>query len=145
MTATRSTKEQYSYERHNRHNDPKKACPFCAMEKGHVQYVEETQYLKVIRNRLAYSLWDGQGVRDHLMIVPKEHTDKLGQLSPEAAVEFIKLIDRYESDGYNLYARAPVSSVKSVPHHHTHLIKLDGRTKRFLFMLRWPFYIRLTR
>lgn len=143
MTATRSTKEEHQYSRHRKsHHDSK--CPFCQIEEGHKQYVEETDNLKVIHNRTPYSIWDGQGVVDHLMIVPKMHTDSLKDLGDDAAVEFMKLLSNYESRGYNVYARAPTSSVKSVVHQHTHLIKLDGHNKRFVLMLRKPYYIRLS-
>lgn len=90
-------------------------------------------------------MWDGQGVLDHLMIVPKAHTDKLGGLSEQAAIEYLQLIDRYETKGYNLYARAPGSTVKTVVHQHTHLILLDGQDRRFVLALRKPFYIRFSR
>lgn len=130
--------------RKQRRNEVNDVCPFCAIDRGHVQYVEETKYLKVIRNRIPYSIWDSQGVIDHLMIIPKKHTDKLGDLHDKARVEYIGLIDKYESKGYNLYARAPASKTKSVTHHHTHLIQLDHKERRFIFLLRKPFYIRLS-
>lgn len=144
MTATRSTKEERLYRQH-RKDYIDSECPFCLIKKLDAQYVEETKNLKVIRNHFPYSIWDGQGVVDHLMIVPKRHTDKLGSLSLEAAGEYISLVDKYELDGYNVYARAPGSNVKSIVHHHTHLIRLDGETRRFIFLLRKPFYFRFTR
>lgn len=143
MTATRSTHEEHRYRKMRRSQTPN-VCPFCKIKKNESQYVEETHFLKVIRNRLPYSIWDGQGVLDHLMIITKKHTDKLGGLQADAAVEYIGLIDRYESEGYNLFARAPNSKNKSIVHHHTHLLKLDGKERRFIFLLRKPFYIRLS-
>jgi diadenosine tetraphosphate (Ap4A) HIT family hydrolase len=143
MTATRSTHEEYLY-RKQRQNEANGTCPFCSIHKGHTQYVEETRYFKIIRNRTPYSIWDGQGVMDHLMIIPKKHTDKLGDLSSKARVEYVDLIDKYESKAYNLYARAPASKVKSVSHHHTHLIQLDNKERSFIFLVRKPFYIRLS-
>lgn len=144
MTATRSTKEEHSYKLHRRRETGSR-CVFCAISKNDKQYVEETTYFKVIRNLFPYSIWDGQGVHDHLMIIPKAHTDKLGNMNEKAAIEYLQIIDRYESEGYNLYARAPASTVKSVVHQHTHLILLDGKERRFVFLLRKPFYIRLSR
>jgi len=143
MTATRSTKEEYQY-RKQRRTEENKACPFCNIKEHDPQFVEETGFLKVIRNRVPYSIWDGQGVVDHLMIVPKVHTDKLGSLGTDAAIDYIDIVTRYESKGYNLYARAPSSNVKSVFHQHTHLIRLDDKERRFLVLLRKPFYIRLS-
>ena len=144
MTAQRSTKEEHDYGR-MRKQDTDKGCPFCEMTEGHPQYVRETNHLKVIRNRTPYSLWDGQGVLDHLMIVPVRHTGKLGDLGSEAAEEFIRLIDEYEEQGYNLYARSVTSVVRSVAHQHTHLIKLDGKKRTLLFMLRKPWYFRISK
>lgn len=126
MTAQRSTKEQYEYMRKT-NEDKGKGCPFCGMNEGHPQFVRETTHLKVIKNRRPYSLWDDQGVVDHLMIVPKQHTSKLGTLNHEAANEFIALIDEYEEKGYSFYARALHSTVRSEPHQHTHLMKLDDK------------------
>ncbi len=146
MTAPRSMKEVkqfYKFQREDAELDVD--CTFCAIKKGDAVYIDETRYMKIIRNRLPYSIWDGQGVVDHLMILPKQHTEKLGDLGPEAAFEYIKLVDKYESDGYNLYARAPNSSLKSIIHQHSHLIKLDGKDRQFLFMAYKPRYIRLSK
>jgi diadenosine tetraphosphate (Ap4A) HIT family hydrolase len=144
MTAPRSTKEEFVYRRHLK-ADKTKDCPFCEMQPGHPQFVRETNHLKVVRNRVPYSLWDNQKVLEHLMVVPKKHTDKLGDLGDAAAVEFIKLIDEYESTGYNIYARAVDSSNRSVKHQHTHLMKLAGKEVNFLFMMRKPWYFRLSK
>ena len=141
MTAQRSTKQQHEYQR-NTNEDQGKGCPFCAMSEGHPQFVRETEYLKVIKNRCPYSLWDDQGVVDHLMIVPKQHIGKLGSLNSEASHEFIRLIDEYEEKGYSFYARAPHSTMRSEPHQHTHLMKLDQKKRKFLLMIRRPWYFR---
>ena len=144
MTAQRSTKQQHEYQR-NTNEDQGKGCPFCAMSEGHPQFVRETEYLKVIKNQRPYSLWDDQGVVDHLMIVPKQHTGKLGSLNSEASHEFIQLIDEYEEKGYSFYARALHSTVRSEPHQHTHLMKLDNKKRNFLLMARKPWYFRLSK
>lgn len=143
MTASRSIKEENQY-RHYRRAHARDECPFCSIEQGHVQYVKETDRLKVIRNRIPYSIWDGQGVLDHLMITPKTHIDSLKGIDTDTALEYIDLLGDYESKGYNVYARTPGSSIKSVTHQHTHLLKLDGDNKRFVLVLRKPFYLRLS-
>ena len=73
MTATRSRREEKHYKGslHRSRND---GCPFCAITAGSNQLVEDGTAHKVIRNRFPYSLWDGQRVIDHLMVVPKKHT-----------------------------------------------------------------------
>ena len=144
MTAQRSTKEEFDYAKYLKTKGGTD-CPFCNMNTGHPQFVLETDNLKVLRNRTPYSLWDSQGVIDHLMIVPKVHTAKLGDLDAKAAAELIALIGTYEIDGYNIYARAVTSTTRSVVHQHTHLIKLDGKKRTFLFMLRRPWYFRISK
>lgn len=141
MTATRSRKEEIIYKKHLK-SQPK-GCPFCRIEKGSDQLVEETKYFKIIRNIFSYSLWDGQNVADHLMLVPKKHTASIADIPKAAAAEFIEILGRYEKKSYNIYARAPASVIKSVVHQHTHLIKPVGRPKRFVLLLRKPF-IRIT-
>lgn len=136
MTAQRSRKEEKQYRQH-RKKHVQKVCPFCDINPDEI--VRTTKYFYVLRNIFPYSLWDGQEVSDHLMVVPKRHTDKLGGTTPEEAVAFLKIIDSYEAKGYNLYARSPSSSIKSVVHQHTHLMKPKGKQKRFLLMVRKPF------
>ncbi len=137
MTATRSRKEEKEYKEFRK--TAPKDCPFCNVSTDDEDFIEETEYFVVIKNKFPYSLWDYQGVSSHLMVVPKEHTDNLSKLPGEAAVEFVKIISKYEEKSYNIYARAPSSVIKSVVHQHTHLIKPTGRPKRFVFLLRKPF------
>lgn len=142
MTATRSRKEERHYKRYLR-NNPDSDCAFCKInKKEHQQFVEETASFKVIRNIFKYSIWDGQQVVDHLMVVPKRHTDSLANLSDKQAAELVKIIGKYEKRGFNVYARAPTSPIKSIVHQHSHLIKTAGASKRFIFLLRRP-YIRI--
>jgi len=141
MSATRSRQEDLIYKAHLARQP--KGCSFCAIKKGDAQYIDSTKSFKVIRNIFPYSIWDGQAVADHLMVVPKKHTESLGGLNAAQSSEFIKLIDRYEKQGYNIYARAPQSEIKSIPHQHTHLIKTKGAPKKLLFLMRKPFYFRL--
>lgn len=144
MTAQRSTKEEKLYKK-IKIIQKNNQCPFCIIDIHHEQFVEETENFKIIRNYLPYSIWEGQGVVDHLMIVPKEHTDSLGSLSKETAHEYIKLIDKFVPNGYNIYARASNSKTKSIFHQHTHLIKLDNKDRKIIILLRKPFYLRLSR
>jgi len=142
MTATRSRKEEITYRTHQS-KQKNTGCVFCHIKKGHDQFISEHTYFIVIRNIFEYSIWDGQKVVDHLMLVPKKHTDSLGELPTGAAEEFVKIISAYEKKSYNIYARAPLSVIKSVVHQHTHLIKTVGRPKNFVFLLRKPLYVRL--
>lgn len=146
MTAPRSTKLEHAYQRKRRKsraltND----CPFCTIKDNDSCYIEETSIFRVIRNIAPYSIWDGQGVSDHLLIIPKQHTDKLGNIKDVAAIEFFGLINKYEEQGYNIFARAPISKMKSVVHQHTHLILPNNKHINFILYFRKPFYIRISR
>ncbi len=133
----RSAKHEKIYRKHINQTD-KTICSFCAIDVGHPQFVESMTFFKVIRNRFAYSLWDAQGVLDHLMLVPKRHIDSLADLKSEEKSEYVDILQRYEKQGYNVYARAPQSISKSIVHQHTHFIKNDGKKKRLVVSLNWP-------
>ncbi len=139
MTANRSRKQVKSA--HKILPQSSTGCPFCNVHSSGQDKVQETKHFFVIKNILPYDLWDHQKINDHLMIVPKEHTEHLGSIGSSAAIEYIELIDKYEKLGYDLYARSPLSQMKSVRHQHTHLLKPHGRRRRFVFYLRKP-YIR---
>lgn len=140
MTATRSRKEHKRYAHHQKHIErPSDGCVFCQLSDKDPQVIRQTKYFKLVQNIFPYTLWDSQVVADHLVVIPQEHTDTLASLPAEAAQEFVKLISDYEADGYNVYARAPGSAMKSIVHQHTHLIKLSGRKIRFLLYFRRPY------
>lgn len=140
MTASRSRKEHKRYAHHQKHIErPSDGCVFCQLDDKDLQVITQTRYFKLIQNIFPYTLWDSQIVSDHLLVVPREHTDTLASLPATAAQEFVKLISDYEIKGYNVYARAPGSAMKSLVHQHTHLIKLSGRKIRFLLYLKRPY------
>ncbi|MBA3758725.1 hypothetical protein H0X10_03785 [Candidatus Saccharibacteria bacterium] len=143
MTAQRSRKEELEYR--NYHKKIKEsgkfdACVFCSIKNDSEQIIEQTKYFRVITNIFPYSIWDNERVSDHLMIIPKTHTAKLGVLPTPAASEFLKLIDVYEDKGYNLYARSPGSTIKSIPHQHSHLIKPGGHRRKLVFYAKKPYF-----
>lgn len=142
MTAVRSRKQVIAYRRHQRTLPAGRSCDFCQIDAGYEQFLRETKHFKIIRNIFAYSLWDSTAVRDHLMIVPKQHTDTMADFTTDEAMEYVHLLAEYESQGYNVYARAPQSTIKSVVHQHTHLIKGMGPRKRFILFWRKP-YVRV--
>ena len=133
----RSAKHEKIYRKHITEVD-KNVCTFCAIDVGHPQFVEETPFFKVIRNRFAYSLWDAQGVLEHLMLVPKRHIDSLADLKSDEKIEYVDILQRYEKRGYSVFARAPQAVTKSIAHQHTHFIKGDGKIKRLIVSLKWP-------
>jgi diadenosine tetraphosphate (Ap4A) HIT family hydrolase len=143
MTATRSRKEEKFYKKYLKTVD-KNVCVFCAIKKGSDQLVVTTKHFKVITNIFPYSVWDGQEVVDHLMITPKKHTDSLKDMPDSQKVEYVNLIESYEQNGYNIYARAPINKTKSVVHQHTHLIKTDGALKKLIVFSTKP-YVRIVK
>lgn len=143
MTASRSNQEERLYKQY-RNKAPEDICVFCDVKEGHPQFVEQTRFFKIIRNRFPYSIWDGLGVNDHLMAVPKKHVSSLSELPDQAGIEYLQLLSKYERAHYNLYARAPSSNIKSIMHQHTHLLQLDNRKKRIIFLVTKPFYRRLS-
>ncbi len=144
MTATRNGREEREYIRYRKTHHPK-GCPFCNIKRSDGQHIKSYKYFTVIRNIFPYSLWDGQGVVDHLMVTPKKHTDRLSGQPDAAAIEYVRIVEKYELDGYNVYTRTFKSSSKSVAHYHTHLIKLDGRERWFVWKLKKPFDMRFSR
>ena len=142
--STRSRKENKNYKKYLRKTG-KKTCNFCEIDKNSDSFKEESKSFKIIKNIFSYSLWDGLKVDDHIMIVPKKHTDTLSDLNEHEAKEFVDILGKYESSGYNIYARAPSSVRKTIVHQHTHLIKTKGLVRRFIFAVYRPFYLRISR
>lgn len=138
MTATRSIRQQLSYKRFLSRGGPHD-CEFCRIHSRHRQNVEETPNFRVIKNRFPYSLWDGQGVKDHLMIIPKRHTGRLSDLDEGVITEYVSLIGLYEDRGYNTYSRSPSSTTRSVYHYHTHLLLLNNTSYKLLLSINKPY------
>ena len=63
-----------------------------------------------------------------------------GTGAEDAMQQYVDLIEEYEQIGYNIYARAPASVIKSIQHQHTHLIKTAGHPRGFLFLMRNRLY-----
>ena len=142
---SRSEEKQYAAHIKRLRSSGSTACEFCKLvNHNSEQVIRRGTHFIIAKNIFPYSYWDYQGVADHLLIIPNKHTEKLGDLPPAAASEFITLIDAYEDQGYNVYARAPKSSIKSIAHQHTHLIKPGGKVVKMLIYHRKPL-IRIVR
>lgn len=123
------------------HSFPKpKACSFCE-DDFRSRLFEETDHALVVANRVAYSWWELHKVVDHLMIVPKQHVHELRELDDAALMDVMRLIAKYEADGYNIYARAASNDQRSVHHQHTHLIKTVNGRVRGAFFLKRPYIL----
>jgi diadenosine tetraphosphate (Ap4A) HIT family hydrolase len=144
MTAPRSRKEDRRYVHYlkalKKRGSP---CEFCSMDENDPKFVAKTKYFMVVKNLIAYSIWDGHDVIDHLLIIPVQHATSLSELPSESAQEFLELLSEYENKGYNVYARAPQSKARTVVHQHTHLIKSSGACKSFMMFTRKP-YLRVS-
>ena len=98
-------------------------CQFCEVDLTNVR-VEYPRFL-VINNIFPYETWDGERVLEHLLLVPRKHSESLSVADDgaEALVEWAQIVHEYENAGFNIYARSANSSLKTVAHQHTHLIK----------------------
>ncbi|MDB5184655.1 MAG: hypothetical protein JWN38_463 [Candidatus Saccharibacteria bacterium] len=116
-------------------------CAFCDPNEIKGRIIRETKHAYIIPNRVSYDFWEAQGVKEHLMVIPKQHVKSLSELPDAHLLDIIKLVAEYESHDYNVYARAVRSKTRSVTHQHTHLLKLDHKPARFSLFLRKPYFL----
>jgi diadenosine tetraphosphate (Ap4A) HIT family hydrolase len=116
-------------------------CNFCKFgaESMQKEVIKEFEFFWLVENIFPYDIWDDQGVSSHVMLVPKRHVESLGDLNPEELVEYSGLLGEYDKLGYSIYARSFKNVSKSVPHQHTHLIKLDGKEISFMLYNKKPY------
>jgi len=143
MPHYRTSKNQKAYAAHTNKARKSNVCQFCELAAGSDEVVKIHKHFKILKNIFPYDNWDAQDVLDHLMITPIKHTESLSTLGDKAAVEFVQLISSYEKNGYDVFARSPHSTTKSVPHQHTHLIKTGGKKHKGVLHLQKP-YISIT-
>lgn len=138
--ATRNRKNEKIYIAHRR-NKTSDGCDFCKFRIGDDQVVAEHEYFWIVKNIFGYDLWDSLDVHEHLMIVPKEHIESIALLGADASREFMSVLADYEAKGYAFYGRPMKSVSKSVPHQHTHLLKLGSKRKKFFVFLQKPYLL----
>ncbi len=114
-------------------------CPFC--ELSDERKIVSTDTVSLVENKYAYQYWDFMKVTDHLLLIPTRHVESLGELTAREKQDVIDIMSDYEQKGYNIYARTGVSTIKSVPHQHTHLIKTDNIRAKFLFYFSKPYLL----
>lgn len=137
---TRRPKNEKQYIKY-RQSQPKQKdiCVFCeSIEQQGGQILDDRKHCVIMENKFSYDIWDGCGVNEHIMIVPKSHVVSLGDLSPEEKIDYMNVLSEYESRGYSIYARAPENKTKTIAHQHTHLIKTDNKRKKWFFYIRKP-------
>lgn len=114
-------------------------CDFCNPLDMNPRIVYESTHCFVIPNRIFYDVWELRDVLDHLMVIPKDHAMSLQDLSPEARLDLMNVMAKYESENYNIYARTPSSTTRSVVHQHTHLIKTKDESGKGALILKKPY------
>ena len=129
--STSKRKDSY-YQKHPKDGD----CQFCKMPDNKV--IKQIGKFIVIRNMFGYDIFDMCEVTDHLMIIPVNHIDNLTTLSKQERLDFLDIMDDYEKAGYNVFFREPQSAIRTVDHHHTHLLKL-GKEINHLTFTREPY------
>lgn len=135
----RSRKEAKNYLRYMRSlRERGNPCQFCEMSEDDKKVLTTTKHFLVVRNLIPYTFWDDHSVTDHLLVLPRKHTDTIQDFSDEAALEYFRLIADYEQQGYSIYARPPRAATKSVAHQHTHLIKISPRMQKIVIYLQKP-------
>lgn len=116
-----------------------KRCAFCLFDASYNHFVEQTEKFWVVESRFPYAYWDNCRVKEHLMIVPKRHIATFAEFDADESREYFEVMARYEENGYSIYTRAPQNVVKTYPHLHTHLFKLNDRKNKFTLYIEKPF------
>lgn len=98
--------------------------------------IEKRDHFVIVENLFSYDIWDGYGVKHHLLVISKKFTESISTFSEEERAEYWQILADYESRGYAIYARAPGSKRKTVKHQHTHLI-LPNYNKRVKLIANW--------
>jgi len=135
----RSRKENKTYSRYTKNVQKAGVCEFCDIKEGDEGFVKELTYFKVIYNKFPYTFFDYHKITDHLLVIPKKHTDTISSFTADEALEYTQLVGDYEAKGYDVFSRAPSSKQKSVPHQHTHLIKPVGKEIKTMIYTKKPF------
>lgn len=136
----RSREAEIAYKKHRKSN-ASKGCPFCHFYFGDGEVVRETKHFWIAKNIFGYSIWEGLNVLDHLLITPKEHCDSLHHFTPAELKEYAELVAEYDEAGYSTYTRSFRNISKSIPHQHTHLMKLGRRHAKVSIYLQKPYVL----
>lgn len=138
-----STRKKLNQKRYDiyRNLKPNERCDFCKFDIENCEVIAEYDHFWIVENLFGYDIWDNMEVKEHLMIVPKCHTESISKLESNAITEYAKIIAKYDSQGYSFYARAAENESKSVPHQHTHLLKFCGKRKRLRLFVEKPYLL----
>ena len=133
----RKTRKNYETKvKHDRISDT--SCTFCrhsTLEK----IIDQNDSMFVVANRVSYDVFEGKGVLEHLLMVPRRHVESLDELTDREKLDAMTMIGQYESNGYSVYARAVGSTTRSVAHQHTHFIKQEASQARIMLYMKKPY------
>lgn len=113
-------------------------CYFCTLQRNAAQTITTTRHCIISRNTFPYQVWDGCGVKDHLLLSPQRHVNSLAELSLKERTDYINQVLHYEAKGYSIYTRSPSNASRSIAHQHAHFILTDNKPKKWLFYVRRP-------
>lgn len=137
---TRKPKTEKIYKKHTKSVRARAICEFCAFDDRIGHFVSSNEHFWVVRNLFPYDFWDSRKVKDHLLVVPKRHIESLSELTDDEKIAYADIIGQYDLLGYSSYARAAVNEMKSVAHHHTHLVSLALKPVRFIVFTNKPHF-----
>lgn len=116
------------------------ACAFCDPATL-AKKIADFDHSYIVANLTSYDHWELHDVTEHLLLVPKRHVESLGDLDDSEKLEIMQVCSDYEKQGYNVYARGFQSSNKSIPHQHTHLIKITGKQAKAALFVKKPYFL----
>ena len=129
--------------KYNKHKVKHTTCAFCDPDQR-AKTIRETEHLLLIENRFPYDIWEGHRVIEHVLLIPKRHVAHFGEMNSPELAEVMQFIQEFESNDYNVYARAKLSAKRSIAaHQHTHFIKTDNEDKKVqgVFYLEKPYIV----
>jgi len=95
-------------------------CPFCSKGIKDQEIIKEGDCFYVIYNKFPYKLYRGKEIKQHLLLIPKDHVEDTKELSIEKHVSLIEEWKKMKPDE-TIY-RKKGDEEKSIPHAHIHLI-----------------------
>lgn len=135
----RSTRRHY--DKHRVSDNTRGVCSFCADKTIPARTLKESETMYLVTIRTKYDVFEGRPVLDHLMVIPKRHTESLSDFTKAEKLEQMTIIGEYEVKGYDVYARSVTSVDRSVAHQHTHLIKMAEKKMKYFVHLKKPYIL----
>ncbi|MFZ2494523.1 MAG: HIT domain-containing protein [Candidatus Saccharimonadales bacterium] len=131
----RTMRTEHAYRKYRRSNTFK-SCVFC--DPGEMKTAKAFGHFLITPTKFKYEIWDDHLVDQHLLLIPKRHVKQIDDFTDDEKSDYIRLLSRYEAQGYSFYSRAPSDVARSVAHFHTHLIKLQGHAIRSMLYVNKP-------